>query len=173
MKAIAYDRQQRISGRWQDAMLWATWERFLRNSQKVYGVILPLLQPDICFDSSFRNGGIVEYRQDLIPKSTYQSHMEVGSTSEETPDGSSPRLIQGAGDIRYWSDFDRVYYLPRSLQKLSDPPEWKSTDVGWIQGHEMFTRHNEVDMSIGYQMKCIDLEVIGCRTYGWICSPLC
>ena len=123
---------------------------------------------------SFRNGGIVEYRQDLIPKSAYQSHMEAGSTlSKETPHDSSHRLIQDAGDIRYWSDFDRVYYLPRSLQKLPDPPEWKSTDLGWIQGHEMFTRHNEVNMNAGYQMECIDMDMTGCRTCGWVCSSIC
>lgn len=144
-----YARHQRILGRWQDLMLLATW-KFLRNSQKVYGVIWSLLQPDICFDFSFRNGGIVECRQDPIPKSAYQSHIEAGSTlSEESPYDSCPRVIQGAGDIRYWSDFGRVYYLPRSLQKLPDPPEWKSTDIGWNQGHEMFARHNEVDMIVG------------------------
>ena len=152
-------------------MLLATW-RFLRNSQKVYGVILPLLHPDICFDL-FRNGDVVECRQDLIPKSEYQSQIEAGSSlSEESPYDSSPRLIQDAGDVRYWSDFDRVYHLPRSLQKLPDPPEWKSTDLGWNQGHEMFTRHNEVDMNIGYQMECIDMHMLGCRTSWWICSSL-
>jgi hypothetical protein len=162
--AITYARHQRILGRWPDVMLLATWGRFLRNSQKVYGVILLLLQPDTHFDLSFRNGDIVECRQDPIPKSAYQSHMEGSTLSDETPYDSGPRLIQDAGDIRYWSDFDRVYYLPRSLQKLPDPPEWKSTDLGWIQGHEMFTRHNEVDMNVGYQMECIDMDVIGCRT---------
>jgi hypothetical protein len=82
----------------------------------------------------------------MIPKSAYQSYMDAGSThtEENPPHDSSSRLIQGAGDIRYWSDFGLVYYLPRSLQKLPDPPEWKLTDLGWIQGHEMFTRHNEV-----------------------------
>lgn len=84
---------------------------------------------------SLWHGKIVEYRQDLIAKSAYQSHLEAGSTlSKEIP---------SVGDIRYWSDFDRVYYLPRSLQKMPDPPEWESTDLGWIQGHEMFKRHNK------------------------------
>lgn len=123
---------------------------------------------------SFRNGDIVECRQDLIPKSAYQSHIETGSTlSEESPQDSGSHLIQGAGDIRYWSDFDRVYYLPRSLQKLPDPPEWKSTNLGWNEGHEMFTRHNEVYMNVGYQMAWIDMDVIGSRTSWWICSSLC
>ncbi|KAF8805003.1 tubulin nucleotide-binding domain-like protein [Phlegmacium glaucopus] len=95
---------------------------------------------------SLWNGGIVEYRQDLIPKSTYQSHMEkdTGSNlSEEAPYDSSTQRFQDPGDIRYWSDFNRVYCLPRSLQKMPDPPEWESSDPGWIQGQEMFTRHNE------------------------------
>jgi len=93
--------------------------------------------------------------------------------SKEAPYDSSTQLIQGAGDIRYWSDFNRVYYLPRSLQKLPDPPEWESTDPGWIQGQEMFARHNEVNMNTGYQLECIDMEMIGFRTYGWIRSSLC
>jgi Tubulin domain len=162
----SYAKQQRILGRWQDLMLLATW-RFLRNSQKVYGVIYT-----VTFCSrisilifSFRNGDIVECRQDLIPKSAYQSHIETGSTpSEESPHDSGSQLTQGPGDIRYWSDFDRVYYLPRSLQKLPDPPEWKSTYLGWNQGYELFTRHNEVDMNIGYQMEWIEIDMIGCRT---------
>lgn len=95
---------------------------------------------------SLWSGSIVEYRQDPIPKSTYRSLMEheTGSNhSEEALHDSTPQLVQGAGDIRYWSDFNRVYYLPRSLQKLPDPSEWELTDPGWIQGQEMFTRHNE------------------------------
>jgi hypothetical protein len=110
--------------------------------------------------------------------------MEAGSTlAEENPYNPSPQqFLQGHRkvvdaidntDIRYWSDFTRIYYLPRSLQKLPDPPEWESTDLGWIQGHEMFTRHNEVDMNIGYQLECIDIDMIGCRTYGWIRSSIC
>jgi hypothetical protein len=142
------------------------------NSQKVYGVIF-LLYPACWFDFLFRHDGIVEYRQDLITKSSYQSRMEAGSTlSEEIPHDTNPQL-QGVGDIRYWSDFDRVYYLPRSLQKLPDPPDWESTDLGWIQGHEMFTRYNEVYMNVKYQLACIDVDKIGRRTYGWICSSLC
>lgn len=99
---------------------------------------------------------------------------EAGSNLlDETPHDSSLQLVQGAGDVRYWSDFGRVYYLPRSLHKLPDPPEWESTDPGWVQGHEMFTRHNEVDINIGYHLECIDMNLIGCRTHGRICSSLC
>ena len=99
---------------------------------------------------------------------------EAGSNlSDETPHDSSHQLVQGVGDVRYWSDFGRVYYLPRSLHKLPDSPEWESTDPGWVQGQEMFTRHNEVDMNIGYHLECIDINIIGCRTHGRICSSLC
>ena len=97
----------------------------------------------------------MECRRDLIPRSVYQSHIKAESSlSEESLYDSGLHLIQGAGDIRYWSDFDRVYYLPRSLQKLPDPSEWKSTNLGWNEGHEMFTRHNEVHMNVGYGLIC-------------------
>ena len=109
--------------------------------------------------------------------------MEAGSTLPEkiSYDSNPQHSLQGHrkvidaidnADIRYWSDFTRIYYLPRSLQKLPDSPEWGSTDLGWIQGHEMFTRHNEVDMNVGYQLECIDMNMIGCRTYGWIRSSI-
>lgn len=93
--------------------------------------------------------------------------------AEQDPHDSSPQLINGGGDIRYWSDFGRLYYLPRSLQQVPDPPEWESTDPGWIQGHETFMRHNEVNMIVRYQLECIGMDMIGYRTYGWIRSSLC
>lgn len=98
--------------------------------------------------------------------------METESVLSEEAHNLSPQLTQDAGDIRYWSDFDRVYYLPRSLQKLPDPPEWESTDRGWILGHELFTRYNEVKMNVRYQLECIDIDTIGYRTCGRIGSAL-
>jgi hypothetical protein len=47
-------------------------------------------------------------------------------------------------DIRYWSDFNRLYYIPRTIQKVPDIPEWEDAEGNWTAGHEMFTRYDEV-----------------------------
>lgn len=88
-----------------------------------------------------RTNGSIEYRQDLIPKSAYQRQMEV---EENGLDADQPDTNLSDGDIRYWSDFSRVYYLPRSLQKLPDPPEWEDTALNWNEGNELFKRFDEV-----------------------------
>jgi hypothetical protein len=56
-------------------------------------------------------------------------------------------------NIRYWSDFSRVYYLPRSLQKLPDPLSWEETCVNWREGQDIFNSYNEVSC------KCIDHRI--------------
>ncbi|KAF9481069.1 tubulin nucleotide-binding domain-like protein [Pholiota conissans] len=92
--------------------------------------------------------GVVEYRQDKIPKSEYQKRMdeEAGApddTSGPTHDVKPEESAHDVGNIRYWSDFSRVYYLSRSFQKLPDLPEWEQSTVDWTQGQELFKRFNE------------------------------
>ncbi|KDR78071.1 hypothetical protein GALMADRAFT_245054 [Galerina marginata CBS 339.88] len=96
--------------------------------------------------SALWSGGSVEYRQDRITKSDYHAHLQEMETSDnenllESTVGMDQN--QDIGDIRYWSDFSRVYYLPRSLQKLPDPPDWETTRTDWNQGQESFSRFNE------------------------------
>ncbi|OCH91306.1 mtDNA inheritance protein Dml1 [Obba rivulosa] len=82
------------------------------------------------------NGNVVEYRQDSIPKSSYHTHLE-----EETayPEASAPVKTS---NIRYWSDYSRVYFHPRSLQKLPDHADWESLEGDWNAGREEFARHD-------------------------------
>ncbi|KAG6864460.1 hypothetical protein C0991_009322 [Blastosporella zonata] len=47
-------------------------------------------------------------------------------------------------DIRYWSDFNRVYYVPRTVQKIPDPAEWENISGDWNQSHIAFSRYDEV-----------------------------
>lgn len=57
---------------------------------------------------------------------------------------SSAKMQDQDQNIRYWSDFSRVYYLPRSLQQLPDPLPWEETCVDWRKGQDIFNRYNEV-----------------------------
>lgn len=48
------------------------------------------------------------------------------------------------GGVRYWSDFNRVYYVPRSVQKLSNAAEWETPDGDWGVGMESFKSYDKV-----------------------------
>jgi hypothetical protein len=83
----------------------------------------------------------MEHRQDRIPESPYHAHID----PEKDFDGASDADgIQTIDDIRYWSDFGHVYYLPRTVQTLPDPGDWDSIDGEWNLGQEQFSRYNEV-----------------------------
>ncbi len=84
-----------------------------------------------------RRSGVVEYRQDPIPKSVYQTRLAEGE-AEDNED------TQPEGDIRFWSDYNRVYLHPRSLQKLPDLAEWEETDGDWNTSRESFKKHEAV-----------------------------
>lgn len=84
----------------------------------------------------------MEYRQDRISESPSHTHI---NPDEKNFDGRSDAdEVQTVGDIKYWSDFGRVYYLPRTVQTLPDPGEWESLDGDWNLGQAQFFRYNEV-----------------------------
>ncbi|KAF8200179.1 mtDNA inheritance protein Dml1 [Pholiota molesta] len=89
-------------------------------------------------------GGVVEYRREKVPQSKYQRRMDAETEElDGAAKGPSVESDDDVGSVRYWSDFSRVYYLPRSLQKLPDPPEWEESSLNWTQGQELFKRFNE------------------------------
>ncbi|KAJ7258754.1 mtDNA inheritance protein Dml1 [Mycena haematopus] len=81
----------------------------------------------------------VEYKQEPVSKSHYQTDME---QFDMTAGYASSAAIQPE-DIRYWSDFNRLFYVPRTIQKVPDIPEWEDAEGNWTGGHEMFTRYDE------------------------------
>lgn len=88
-----------------------------------------------------RPGDVVEYHQDNIPKSQYHTDLENESFEKET-DEEKPTIKDSC--VRYWSDYSRAYYHPRSIHKLSDNADWESLDGNWTAGKETFTRYNQV-----------------------------
>jgi len=44
--------------------------------------------------------------------------------------------------IRYWSDYNRVDYHPRSIQKLPDLLDWDLGMGDWAAGKEEFDKYN-------------------------------
>jgi hypothetical protein len=91
-----------------------------------------------------RNGDVVEYRQESIPKSAYQDLMDEELDDPPCQDSQTEDNRERDPEIRYWSDFNRVYYLPRTIQKLPDTADWENTEGDWSVGRESFARFNEV-----------------------------
>ncbi|KAF9644227.1 tubulin nucleotide-binding domain-like protein [Thelephora ganbajun] len=96
------------------------------------------------------DGSIVEYKQDLVEKSRYHEQLEeellfsAPSGSEPDPTQPDPSVVDES-TVRYWSDYNRVDYHPRSIQKLPDLPDWDLGMGDWMAGKETFDRYNNQD----------------------------
>ncbi|KAJ7465029.1 Misato segment II tubulin-like domain-containing protein [Mycena latifolia] len=84
------------------------------------------------------SGNPVEYKQEPVRKSYYQTDME-----ELDLDAGSPSSAAQLADVQYWSDFNRMYYIPRTVQKIPDVPEWEDSEGNWTAGNDTFTRYDE------------------------------
>ena len=90
-----------------------------------------------------RGGSVVEYKQDPVDKSLYQEQLEeellFASPNEPEPGPTQPDpFVVDESTVRYWSDYNRVDYHPRSIQKLPDLPDWDSGMGDWAAGKETF-----------------------------------
>ncbi|KAJ3994637.1 Misato segment II tubulin-like domain-containing protein [Lentinula boryana] len=86
--------------------------------------------------SQLWQGNIAEYGRVPIEPHAYQAHLQT--------DGEPTSLAADfTNDIRYWSDFNRVFYIPRTVQMLPNVPDWQKTEGNWAFGQESFQRYNE------------------------------
>jgi hypothetical protein len=98
-----------------------------------------------------RDGTVDEIRQERIPDIAYQNQLdeEVEEDPAEAPPDPKGNVVVpplGASDVRYWSDYNRVYYLPRSMHKLPDLADWEAEEGDWQGGKETFFRYNVVGL---------------------------
>ncbi|KAG1751844.1 Misato segment II tubulin-like domain-containing protein [Suillus lakei] len=84
---------------------------------------------DTSLDTTWR-GRVVRETQDPIPQSEYHARLEEEGDLECTDP-----------NIRYWSDYSRVFLDRKSIQAIPDALE--STEAGWSVGQELFRRYNE------------------------------
>ena len=94
-----------------------------------------------------RDGRAVEYKQALVDKSRYHEQLEEENflTSPNNPDPDPAQLdsfVVDESTVRYWSDFNRVDYHPRSIQKLPDLSDWDSGMGDWVAGKETSDKCN-------------------------------
>lgn len=88
-----------------------------------------------------RNGPVAEFKQNAIAKSDYQRRLEEGDPGD---DESSANAAVKSQEVRFWSDYNRVYYHPRSLHALSDLPEWEANKGDWNYGKSTFQKYEAV-----------------------------
>ncbi|KAF8579601.1 hypothetical protein K439DRAFT_1663176 [Ramaria rubella] len=123
-------------------------------------------------------GPLVEHRQDPIPQSSYHARFDAGEEPDEGADvenfGKELPVHDLTHSVRFWSDFSRVFYHPRSLHRVPDPAEWER-EIGWAQGVERFKLYDadhmvledsfrlfaeECDLLQGVQL-CLDAPSFG------------
>jgi len=95
-----------------------------------------------------------EIQQDPIPDIAYQTQLDQETAEDSDPHAAAvgqpdpekspavPPLV--ASDVRYWSDCNRVHYIPRSIHKLPDLPDWDTAEGDWQGGKETFLRYDSV-----------------------------
>jgi len=84
--------------------------------------------------------------------------MQLGDENKQGTPVSDYRLTTDS--VRYWSDYNRVYYIPRSLQMLPQSlVDWNSLEANWELGQKTFAKYDEVRrLSFNPIASCIDLE---------------
>ena len=94
-----------------------------------------------------------EIYQDRISDGPYQTQLdeEVDEDATVAPEVERGVVIPPlcASDVRYWSDYDRVYHLPRSIHKLPDLADWEAAEGDWSAGKESFLRYDLVSYAGG------------------------
>ncbi|KAF8639297.1 hypothetical protein AX17_001608 [Amanita inopinata Kibby_2008] len=92
------------------------------------------------------NGNVQEYKHNTIEKSSYHLKLEETDDSgvaDAEKDDEQLRLLQDSKEIRYWSDFNRVFYVPKSIQPLPDPIYGEIVYGDWKGGSDLFSRYNQ------------------------------
>ncbi|THH21692.1 hypothetical protein EUX98_g8295 [Antrodiella citrinella] len=88
------------------------------------------------------NGIVDEFRQPVVTKSKYQSRLELEAETKDLDDEDEDEAT-GVSEIRFWSDYSRVFYHPRTSQRLPDVADYEHADGDWVSGRDAFTKYNE------------------------------
>lgn len=91
---------------------------------------IPYHSPFLIKRVAFRSGKTVVQRQEPIGMSAYQQNLDAGL--------EAPELTTST--VRYWSDFNRVFYHPRSIVQLNEYELNSSLQPfeKWASGEDLF-----------------------------------
>jgi hypothetical protein len=98
--------------------------------------------------SLIRGGSTQSFNSPPIPPSRYLAQLEDDQDEEEAEDKLQP---PDPNEVRYWSDFNHVYFLPDSVHPLSmskpmlegDSQDEKE-ECGWEEGKGLFEEYDKV-----------------------------
>lgn len=85
-----------------------------------------------------------------MPKSEYHTRLDATETNDTTKHQEANLVVEPHADdstIRFWSDYNRVFFHPRTIQRLPDLPNPEAAQGDWEMGREEFGRLEEVRMS--------------------------
>ncbi|KAI0034858.1 tubulin domain-containing protein [Vararia minispora EC-137] len=93
------------------------------------------------------NGTVDEVHQDEIARSTYQDELDEEIDEDPDPTGKAqpsdlPAPVLRSSGVRYWSDYNRVYYHPRSVHKLPDILAFEGADEDWDVGKVTYEKYD-------------------------------
>ncbi|KAK2463884.1 hypothetical protein APHAL10511_004056 [Amanita phalloides] len=95
-------------------------------------------------EDSLWTGNVHQHNQTAIRRSKYHLRLEeTCGLGVEPNDDEHAYLLQDSHEIRYWSDFSRVYYSPKSIQPVPNPMCGEQERDDWVGGSELFSRYNE------------------------------
>jgi len=94
--------------------------------------------------ANIRDGTVQTYSQPLVPVNPYQAALDTVSlaTNVSNIQGDEEDVLTTA-KVRWWSDFNRVYYHPRSAIQLNQYSLQSSFD-SFTQGSELFHEVHKV-----------------------------
>lgn len=101
-----------------------------------FGTLAKTSQVDTATDASLNatwRGTVVRETQNPIPQSEYHARLE-----DEIEEGG---LESTDPNIRYWSDYSRVFLDQKSIQAIPDALE--GIEAGWCVDQDLFRRYNE------------------------------
>lgn len=95
-----------------------------------------------------RNGLTHTYSAPKIPQSNYLIQLEETVDEEDDNEKLDPPASK---DVRYWSDYNHIYFLPESIHPLSiSRPQSNGEDqeVRWTEGCELFENYERVSIIV-------------------------
>ncbi|KAL4067291.1 Misato segment II tubulin-like domain-containing protein [Scleroderma yunnanense] len=81
-------------------------------------------------------GAVQRQEQERISRSEYHALLE----TEDDSDAIDPDQYHDT-KVRYWSDYSRVFFDSKSMQRIPDAPDMLEGD--WATNHELFKRYDE------------------------------
>lgn len=91
-----------------------------------------------------RTGVIAEHKQATVPRSEYLKRLDEGEDDETSEESDAP-----AFKPKSWSDFNRMYYVPRSVHPIPTLSclGLEDSRSPWATGRDVFQRYDIVSLT--------------------------